>query len=273
MIVRLLLISILLPFSVFVCSRQQFIAEKNAPTLQTSASLIPKPSPSPTPSLNEINFIRKSVDEGVASFYKIEASYPQIEDLRTKHARAFNRWVEQLILNDVAEFRELEKAAMKRHRDLPPFEESLSIWYEEIFANRDLISILFTRSVMTLGQGHPITYPVEANYDLKSGRLLRLGNLFNLHSNYLGIISQYCRVELSKNERYRESPEAWRNEGTEPRARNFGHWNIKPEGLLISFDDYQVGPHSIGRPQIFVPYSAFKGMIAENSVISSFVGK
>ncbi len=47
----------------------------------------------------------------------------------------------------------------------------------------------------------------------------------------------------------------WLNEGTAARRENFENWNLVPDGVLISFEDYQVGAHSFGQPELIVPYS------------------
>jgi hypothetical protein len=56
------------------------------------------------------------------------------------------------------------------------------------------------------------------------------------------------------------------NEGTRPIADNFISWNIVPEGVLLSFDDYQVGPHSFGRPELVVPFSALRNTVRQDTV-------
>jgi uncharacterized protein DUF3298 len=55
-------------------------------------------------------------------------------------------------------------------------------------------------------------------------------------------------------------------EGTRPRAENFMNWNIVPEGILISFEDYQVGPHSFGQPEFVVPFSHLKSAVRRDGL-------
>jgi hypothetical protein len=253
------------------CAQQQSVVAENTSRLQPSSSVTPTtapPAPSPTPFVSEFNFVSKSVNEHVKDFYEMEVAYPQIEGLESKQAKTFNRWVEKFVLSDVAELRGLERAAMKKDKGKPrPIEESLEISYKVIFTNKDLISIKFTHMVMALGQPHPIYYPVPINYDLKNGKLLKLSNLFKQKSNYLAVFSRYCHDELKK--KYGEN--GFMAEGTEPKAENYKNWNITPEGIMISFDDYQVGAHSMGQPVLTIPYSVLKDMIAHDSVISGFL--
>ncbi len=272
-----LLFSILLAINLLACAQQQSAIKENTPKPQPSSTVTPTPTPistpvpitpSPTPFPSEIKFGSKKVNEHVEDVYDIKAEYPQIKSLRSKQAIAFNRWLEKFVLNDVVEFRGLERAAMKKNKGKPSpsIGESLDISYEVIFASKDLISLAFSQKVMALGQMHPIDYPVPVNYDLKKGRLLKLNDLFRPKANFLKAFSQYCQAELK-----RQYGEQLFMEGTEAKAKNYKNWNINPEGIMISFDDYQVGPHAMGQPVIVIPYSTLKGMIARNSVVDKFL--
>jgi hypothetical protein len=53
-------------------------------------------------------------------------------------------------------------------------------------------------------------------------------------------------------------------EGTEPVVDNFENRNIVPDGVLLSFEDYQVGPHSFGQPEFVVPFSALRGSVQQS---------
>jgi Protein of unknown function (DUF3298) len=259
-----MLLSALLAFSLSACTRRQLAAAETASRPQSVSVVSPTPTPSPTPSANEIKFRSKTLNEHVPDIYKITAEYPQFEGPESKRARAFNRWLENFVLSDVVEFRGLERAAMKKEKGKPPpIEESLEIGYDIVFANRDLISIKFDEEVMALGQMHPIDYPVPVNYDLKNGRLIKLSSLFKAKTNYLDLFSRYCRDELRN-----KTKDPLMMRGTEPKAENYKNWNIAPEGIMISFDDYQVGPHSMGQPVIVIPYAVLKDLLASDTVIA-----
>lgn len=252
------------------CARQQSVAAENSSVPQSSRSVAPTPPPlalSPTPPASDVKFVSKSVNEHVANFYKMDVEYPQIEGLGNKHAKTFNRWVEKFVLSDVAEFRDLQKAAVKEGGGKPrPIEEALEISYEVVFANKDLISIKFSHVVMALGQTHPVDYPVPVNYDLQNGKFLKLKHLFKPKANYLEAFSEYCRDKLK--EKYTDPLMI---EGTKAKAENYENWNLTAEGVMIFFDDYQVGPHSMGQPVLIIPYSKLKDLIARDSVIAAFL--
>ena len=115
-----------------------------------------------------------------------------------------------------------------------------------------------THRVMEVGQTHPINYYETINYTLGGGRALRSQDVFR--AGYLKAISTYCRQELLR--QFRNNHEDHMiEEGTAPKADNFTNWNIVPDGILISFEDYQVGPHVMGQPELIVPYSALGGVL------------
>ena len=60
-------------------------------------------------------------------------------------------------------------------------------------------------------------------------------------------------------------------DGTKANAENYKNWNLTPEGIMISFDDYQVGPHSMGQPVLIIPYSVLKDVIARNRAIATLL--
>ena len=266
-----ILVSSLLTIILPACTKQQPANTENTSKPQLSDSIPTTPSsfsPSLTPLPSEIKFVSKSVNEQIPDFYKIKVEYPQFKGLASKHVGTFNRWVEKFVLSDVSKFRALEKAAMKiDKRKSWPIEEALTISYDVILANKNLISIKFIHTVMALGQTHPIDYPVPVNYDLRNGKFLKLGDLFKPKANYLKIFSKFCSNELRS--KYKE--QLWPGDGIEPKADNYQNWNLTTEGIMISFDDYQVGPHSMGQPVVIIPYSILKDLIAHSSAVKTLL--
>ena len=43
--------------------------------------------------------------------------------------------------------------------------------------------------------------------------------------------------------------------GTQPSTTNFNAFNLTPRGVLVTFDEYQVGCYAEGPSEILVPYS------------------
>jgi hypothetical protein len=51
------------------------------------------------------------------------------------------------------------------------------------------------------------------------------------------------------------------SDGAKPMPENYDNWNITPDGLLITFDMYQVAPGASGPLQVLVPYAQLQGVI------------
>ncbi len=121
----------------------------------------------------------------------------------------------------------------------------------------DIWSFKFDFSFYSDGAAHPGSYSITLNYDLDQGKELALANLFLPNADYLGSISNYCIAELGK-QPFFEGPFA---DGAQPTPENYSRWNITPDGLMITFDNGQVGPYAAGPQQVLVPYSALRGIL------------
>jgi hypothetical protein len=233
----------------------------------------PPASPAPAPEYtqakpinrtwaSEFQFATKSLkqDGGARYNYEISVECPQIINARGRAARKFNSWLWSKILGDAVRFRSLARADSRHSKrgKYPPPTEGLEISYIIYYSDSRLISLRLTHRVMEPGQMHPINYYETINYDLRAGRELQPRDLFK--SGYLVPLAAYCRTEL-----VRQFGDSYKDpllvEGTKPKAENFADWNIVPDGILISFEDYQVGPHSMGQPELVVPYSALSGSL------------
>lgn len=81
-------------------------------------------------------------------------------------------------------------------------------------------------------------------------------------------LSDYSRKYLT--DRYEISDKAWLDNGTKPKVDNFLNWNIVPDGVLLSFEDYQVGPHSFGQPEFVAPFNELGGTVRQNTLEKLF---
>lgn len=127
----------------------------------------------------------------------------------------------------------------------------------------NLLSILF-ETESYFGGAHPYRLHESLNYDLIDGTLLSFEDLFTPGSEYLKFLSEYSIDELSRR------PELVHEmilSGAAPKVENFQLWNITPIGLLLTFEEYQVGPYAAGVQQILIPYSAMSGIIDLQGVL------
>lgn len=245
--------------------------EASRATVEPTPTPAPVASPSPnrptqaeriTPDWpNYFTFVEHSIPS--RSFeehgYDLKVEYPQISSGK-REARRFNRWIKNTVLGYTNEFRKLADAEQRRKHKQKPVLWGLDLSYVVYYSNQRLISLRLTHSLMAAAQMHPIAYYETINFDLKKGRPLRAKDVFK--RGYLKSFSTYSRKHLM--DHYAIGNERWLDGGTEPRVKNFTNWNIVPDGVLLSFEDYQVSSHSFGQPEFVVPFSAMNGTIQPN---------
>jgi hypothetical protein len=154
----------------------------------------------------------------------------------------FNRAVDGFTTYALDEFRQWISSGVD--------EPGSTIWmtHTVTYGTEDLISVLFYVDGYVMGAAHPFHYSHSMNYDTAAVRMLELEDLFRPGTDYLGVLSQYSLDDLE-----RQGVLEW-EEGALPQAENFQRWNITPQGLLISFDEYLVAPYAAGPQEVLIPY-------------------
>jgi hypothetical protein len=190
----------------------------------------------------------------------------------------FNSLARGLAVKKISEFKKdmAERAAESE----APLSDSdmrsdLLIGHKVALANDNLVSISFDIGGYASGAAHPYSYSEVINYDLKSGKVLKLADLFQPSSNYLKVISTYCHDDLKKQGKAQgpdaELPADWLQRGTAPKMANYKSWTISRKGLDIVFDSYQVGPYAVGPQFVSIPYSALKDVILPEGPLGQLV--
>jgi hypothetical protein len=263
------ILSIVMYASLTLClsceERQESVVTHASPD-----TLVPTPLPNPTPNssrqaqriektwVSKFRFSTHSIHKAHAGIrsYEISVDYPQIKGTPSRSALIFNTWIKGRIVGYVERFKRLERAAevSDRRRKLRPISitEGLKISFIVYYSDSRLISLRLTHSVMALGQMHPVDYYETINYDLALRRPLRATDAFK--PGYLKVFSKYSRSHLKENYERDFSKEDWLREGTASKSDNFPNWNMVPDGVLISFEDYQIAPHSFGQLELIIPY-------------------
>jgi hypothetical protein len=186
--------------------------------------------------------------------YEIKADLPTLQGSTDSRVLNFNTKMTNLVNGETDAF----KKNVSEIAGDPTFAaSSLDVKYTLTFQRGDIFSFKFDFSFYSSGAAHPGRYSITVNYDLGQGKELALADLFLPSANYLEAISKYCIAELSK-QPFFDGPFS---EGAQPTPENYRNWNITPNGLMITFDEYQVGPYAAGPQQVVVPYSELKALI------------
>lgn len=132
-----------------------------------------------------------------------------------------------------------------------------------------IISIRFSTQGVVTGMAHPYHRYFVFNYDLESEENMTLDDLFEPDSDYLTVLSNYASSKLNR----KLEDKQLITKGTAPVAENFKLWNLKSNGLLVTFDEGQVAPSYLGAQTILIPFSALKEIIASDSPLHKCVEK
>ena len=186
--------------------------------------------------------------------FTITSQTPQLTGSNDPRVQAFDQRLDGLVKKEVDTLRQ---SFLQNTAPTVGNGSSLDVTYTLLSQIGDLWSFKFDVSFYADGAAHPGSYSLTLNYDLDQGKELALADLFLPNANSLDVIANYCIAELSKQPFF----EAPFSEGATPTPDNYRNWNITSEGLLITFDEYQVAPYAAGPQKVLVPYSELQALI------------
>jgi hypothetical protein len=188
---------------------------------------------------------QKTHEESKTPQYTVDMRWPVVEGGK---ADAFNKAVKDLMDRTLAAFKKdaAEAAGAPNPSGTGSF---LYINYDFYGETTGLISVRVNYSEYMAGAAHPNNFSSTLNFDLNSGKMFKLAELFKAKSNYLAVISKYATTNLKAQNRL-DFPE-----GAQAKAENYANWAFDRGGIMFTFDPYQVGPYAAGRSEVLVPYS------------------
>ncbi|MBA2731348.1 MAG: DUF3298 and DUF4163 domain-containing protein [Acidobacteria bacterium] len=199
--------------------------------------------------------------------YTIKAKYPQAIGAKDARTQKLNQTIRDLITAQVNDFK----------KDFQPPEERmgtagsyLETGYVVKLAASDLVSIDFGVDSYFEGAAHGSHSTVGFNFDLKSGKMLSMSDLFKSNSKYLELISSYSIKSLKK--ALGPDPDMeWIQKGAEASEENYRSWTITPKGLTVTFDQYQVASYAQGPQEVVIPYSVLKNVIDPSGPLARMI--
>jgi hypothetical protein len=196
--------------------------------------------------------------------FTITAQIPQLSGSGDPRVQVFNQRLDGLVQKEIAVFRQEFTRGPIIEATTNSF---LEVTYDMVSQYADIWSMKFFYSFYNNGAAHPGNFSQTINYDLGSGSELALGDLFLPGSNYLETISNYCIADLRKQPFF----DGTSSTGAVPTLENYRNWNIAPEGLIITFDSYQVAPGAAGPQIVLVPYGQIQNMIDPQGALGKFI--
>ena len=60
------------------------------------------------------------------------------------------------------------------------------------------------------------------------------------------------------------------SDGAKPTPENYAVWNISAEGLVITFNEYQVAAYAAGPQEVVIPFAALKDILDPQGPLNTF---
>jgi hypothetical protein len=247
-----------LPMTLFVSVMLLSILACNALAPVAVPTIMPStlpPTAMPIPLSQQVTLISQPFKEtNQTPPFTITSQTPQLTGSDDPRVAAFNQRLNELVTKEVDIWRQsfLQNTAPTVNNG-----STLDMTYTLLSQIGELWSFKFDFSFYADGAAHPGLNSMTLNYDLGQGRELALADLFLPNANYLEAISKYCIAELSKQPFF----DGAFAEGAQPTLENYRNWNMTPDGLMITFDEYQVAPYAAGPQKVVVPYSELQTLI------------
>ncbi len=241
----------------------------SVPTASPSPTTVPTISPTPTvatpssPLYQSVTLTYWHFKEGNPPERTISVQVPALTGSFDPRVLEFNHEMYALTDELIADFAGFQEEPVDP--TLP--EGFLDVRFEFVSPPGNIFSLKFEITSYAKGAAHPFDYSRTATYDLEAGQFVTLDQLFLPGSDYLGTISAYCIAKLSAS----EIGPVFSDENAQPFAGNYRNWNITADGLLITFDEYQVAPYAAGPQKVIVPYSELQSIIDPQGPLASFL--
>jgi hypothetical protein len=237
-------------------------ATPNLPPTQTS---LPTQTPVPLYQLVTLASVpRNETGQAPAPAYTLKARIPVLQGSDDPRVTNFNNEMGLLTQEEIAKF----KDNVAQTRPLPGSSgSSYDQQYKLLSPPGNLVSLKFQIQIYIYESAHPNTHSRTVNYDLEAGADVRLEQLFLPGSDYLVRIANYCIAKLKSRNIGFESFSS----GAQPSPANYGNWNITTDGLLITFDEYQVAAYAAGPQEVVVPYAEIQSDIDLHGPLAGFL--
>jgi hypothetical protein len=187
--------------------------------------------------------------------YDIDVSYPQI--INSPYTETNIRKVNQQIRDTTTKLYQwpLSRAEQLRHLQPKAIPNTVNFTYQIGLATDSVLSIHYIGYGYSGADTRQVQESFAVNYDLTSGKTLKLSDLFKPGSKYMELISRYSIDTLSINRR------TIKVAALQPTAGNFDVWQITTQGISFNFPTCKVADCSDGEMIVQIPYEELKPML------------
>jgi len=191
--------------------------------------------------------------------YSISGGYPSFVNAPNK----LNEEIISSIQKRVGEFKRISEDnatawRATRRADDPlelPYQFEMKLDYDVAQATEREISVVLT-SYEYSGGAHGMSYTWTVNWDVKNNRAINLADVYGGVSDYLYLVSQSIKPKLvdyiasQVGNPVDDFGMQMIEDGTSPKIENFSAFSLTPTEITFYFQPYQVGPYSLGEPEI-----------------------
>ncbi len=206
---------------------------------------------------------RTSTETGQPYAYTITLDTPELAGSDDPRVQAFNSEMAAIVTAAASEFK-------SNLLNVPPTPVSAASTFDVHYALLAplgrLISLQFVMDGYVTGAAHPFRTSRSVDFDLEAGHDLALADLFQPGSNFLEVLSDYSMAQLQTHGLDFSDVSA----GAAPTLENYRNWNVTPTGILITFDEYQVGPYAVGSQTVLIPYDRLKPLLQDPGPLTPY---
>jgi hypothetical protein len=105
------------------------------------------------------------------------------------------------------------------------------------------------------------------NFDLRNGKIIQLSDLFK--PGYGKPLKNLVEKQFIK----QNGKSAW---NFTPGSGDFelaDQFSITPQGLVFSYNQYEIGPYAAGMPEVIVSYNLISELFSKDSYLLEFLDK
>lgn len=190
--------------------------------------------------------------------YTITARYPYLTGNGSPYLAAFNHFAEAYAFTQITSF-------LQNLAELEDASGLLEIDFLPTLIDQNTASVLIKTNTFMQGSAHVNSVSHALNFDLENGQPLDLADLFLPGAPYLQTLSAVSIEDLRARDILK-----W-EDGALPRDENYRDWNITPQGLLITFDEYRVAPYDAGAQSVLVPYDRLRDIAHPDGPLAQFI--
>ncbi len=232
-----------------------FISTPVAPTLT--------PTLSPVSQGLTLTFTTTS-ETSASAVYTLTAQVPLLTGSNDPRVLQFNQQAAVLVQQEVDSFKQNQAGASNPPLAMGSF---FDLKYSLISPRSDILSLKLDVDGYHDGAAHPFHYSRAFTFDLATGHQVNLDQLFLPGTNFLQVLSDYCKTELAGRDIAFDASVT----GADPLPDKYQNWKMSADGLVITFDEYQVAAYAAGPQIVTIPYAALAGILDMQSPLAGFL--